>query len=135
MLMSEESVAIITGAARGIGLATAWTLARQGARVVIADRDAAVGEGAAQALSSAGHRATAVEVDVSRRESVQRLVEQVLSQEGRIDVLVNNAGIAGRAAPLLEVTDADWDEMMAVDLKSIYLCCQAVLPDMLARRS
>src|SRR5207237_8662541 len=74
-------------------------------------------------------------VDVSERESVERMVREALERFGRIDVLVNNAGIAGRAAPLLEVDEPEWDRMMAVDLKSIYLCCRAVLPWMLERGS
>src|SRR4051794_23727147 len=119
--MSENRVAIVTGAARGIGLATAWALAREGARIVVADRDLPAGEEAARALAAAGNTAFALEVDVSRRESVERMVAEVLRREGRIDVLVNNAGIAGRSVPLLEVTDADWDEMIAIDLTSLYL--------------
>jgi len=128
-------VAIVTGAARGIGFATAEELARQGYAALIADLDAAQAERAAADLKNKGLRASAVQVDVADRASVEGMVEQVLAQFGRIDVLVNNAGIAGRAAPLTEVTEDDWDTMMAVDLKSIYLCCKAVLPGMLERKS
>jgi 2-dehydro-3-deoxy-L-rhamnonate dehydrogenase (NAD+) len=128
-------VAVVTGAARGIGHATAEALARAGMAVVLADRDPSAAEEAAAGLRDAGHAALAVEVDVSQRASVEAMVAAALDRFGRIDVLVNNAGIAGRAAPLLEVTDADWDEMLAVDLKSVYLCCQAVLRPMLEQRS
>jgi 3-oxoacyl-[acyl-carrier protein] reductase len=132
--MAQE-VAIVTGAARGIGRATAEELARAGYAVAIADRD---GQGAgkvAAALGEEGLRALAVTADVSERGDVTAMAARVLSELGRVDVLVNNAGIAGRAAPLLEVTDEDWDQMMAIDLKSVYLCCQAVLPHMLERGS
>jgi 2-dehydro-3-deoxy-L-rhamnonate dehydrogenase (NAD+) len=128
-------VAIITGSARGIGRATAWELAERGITTVIADRDHERAEHVASELCAAGHEALAVEVDVSQRRSVSEMVDAVLAAFDRIDVLVNNAGIAGRTASLLEVTDSDWDEMMAVDLKSVYLCCQAVLPGMIERRS
>jgi NAD(P)-dependent dehydrogenase (short-subunit alcohol dehydrogenase family) len=131
----QQTVAIITGSARGIGRAAAWELAQQGSATVIADRDRERAEQVAAELGEAGHSALALGVDVSQRQSVAEMVEAVLAAFGRIDVLVNNAGIAGRTAPLVDVTDQDWDEMMAVDLKSVYLCCQAVLPTMIERRS
>ena len=135
MTAEASKVAIVTGAARGIGRATARELARQGARVVIADLDAGAAEAAAAGLREAGHTVLAVEADVSRRESVEGMVRTVLAEWGRIDILVNNAGIAGRTAPLLEVTDEDWETMMAVDLQSVFLCCQAVLRPMIEQRS
>jgi 3-oxoacyl-[acyl-carrier protein] reductase len=135
MTEDDTRVAIITGAARGIGRATAWELARQGMTAVIADLDRSGAEGVAAEMRAAGHAALAVEADVSRRASVEAMVARVLSEYGRIDVLVNNAGIAGRTAPLLEVTDEDWDRMMDVDLKSVFLCCRAVLRPMLERGS
>jgi 2-dehydro-3-deoxy-L-rhamnonate dehydrogenase (NAD+) len=131
----QPRVAIITGAARGIGRATAWELVGHGMAAVIADRDQALAEQVAAELRRAGHSALAVGVDVSQRQSVGEMAVKVLAAMGRIDVLVNNAGIAGRSAPIQEVTDEDWDEMMAIDLKSVYLCCQAVLPSMIAQRS
>jgi 2-dehydro-3-deoxy-L-rhamnonate dehydrogenase (NAD+) len=131
----KTGVAIVTGAARGIGFATAEELARQGYTVVIADLDAAQAERAASDLKGKGFQASPAQVDVADRSSVSAMVQGVISSLGRVDVLVNNAGIAGRAAPLTEVTEQEWDTMMAVDLKSIYLCCQAVLPNMLERGS
>src|SRR5690606_20139342 len=80
-----------------------------------------------------GYAAIAVRTDVSEPESVQQMVDEVLRRFGRIDVLVNNAGIAGRAAPIHEVTIEEWDRLMAIDLRSVFLCCRAVLPEMLAR--
>ena len=127
-------VAIVTGGASGIGWATAEVLAARGHLVVIADIDGAKGAEAAARLVAAGHEASGVAVDVGVRADVDRMVDAAIAARGRIDVLVNNAGIAGRAVPLVDVSDEDWDVMLRVDLTSVFLCCRAVLPHMLARR-
>lgn len=134
MAEEQKGAAIVTGAARGIGRAIAETLAAAGHGVVIADRDAAAAEQTASELRTAGHRAFAAQVDVADRASVEAMVAASVAEFGTVSVLVNNAGIAGKAAPIAEQSDADWDLMMAVDLKSVYLCCQAVLPHMLERK-
>jgi 3-oxoacyl-[acyl-carrier protein] reductase len=130
--MSDTQVAIVTGAARGIGNAIAERLAQDGFVVVVADVD----EPAARATSAAlGGAAFAVGVDVTDESSVQRMVAAVLDQAGRVDVLVNNAGITGPAAPLAEYAASDWRRVMAINLDGVFLCCKAVLPHMLARGS
>ena len=131
----QQKVAIVTGAARGIGRATAYEFAQQGFAAVVADLDATLAEQVAKEFQAEGLTASAIGVDVANRQSVAQLVETTLATYGRVDVLVNNAGIAGRSASLLEITDDDWEKMMAIDLKSVYLCCQAVLPNMLERGS
>jgi NAD(P)-dependent dehydrogenase (short-subunit alcohol dehydrogenase family) len=130
----ENKIAVVTGAARGIGLATAERLAREGATVFALDLDFATASREAEALRERGLRVEAAVCDVSDRASVAECFAAVERTHARIDILVNNAGIAGRAAPLEEVTDRDWDDMMRIDLKSVYLCCQAVLPGMKARQ-
>jgi 3-oxoacyl-[acyl-carrier protein] reductase len=129
-MLLEGKVALVTGAARGIGLATAKRLACEGAAVVLVDLDAGEVRRAAEALVADGLTVLGVQADVTRREDVQAMVRTAEERFGRLDILVNNAGIAGRAAPIEEVTVADWDTMMAVDLKSVYLCCQAAIPGM-----
>lgn len=126
-------VAIVTGGARGIGYATAEALARDGHAIVIADIDGEAGEAAARRLCAAGKTAWSARTDVADRASVEAMVRATLERWGRIDVLVNNAGIAGRAAPIQEVTEEEWDTLMAIDLKSVFLCTRAVLPHMLER--
>lgn len=123
--------AIVTGAARGIGEAVAARLARAGATVAFADRDAA---GAAEAARRIGGTAFPVAADVADRSAVELLVGAALERTGRIDVLVNNAGVAGRAAPLWEQTDQDWSQVLAVNLTGIFYCCRAVIPHMRSRR-
>lgn len=125
--------ALITGAATGIGRATALAFARAGANVVVnhlAQPDQAqtvVDEAVAQ-----GVRALAINADVSRRDSVRAMVDEALQTFRGIDILVNNAGIS-QVKPFLELTDADWDRILNTNLRSVFLCCQSVLPGMLER--
>jgi 3-oxoacyl-[acyl-carrier protein] reductase len=130
----ENRIAIVTGAARGIGLATAERLAREGATVFAADVDLDTQSREAARLAADGLRVSAVRCDVGERESMEGCVRAAEAAHGRVDILVNNAGIAGRIAPLEDVTDEDWDRMMRVNLRSVYLGCQAVIPGMKARR-
>jgi 3-oxoacyl-[acyl-carrier protein] reductase len=128
----KDQVAIVTGAARGIGRATAALLAEHGASVVIAD---VVGEGAEETASSLRDRsleAMAVAVDVSDVESVASMVRKTLGALGRIDILVNNAGIID-SKTALEVSEAEWDRVIDVNLKSAHLCSQAVTREMMKK--
>src|SRR5258706_8399836 len=124
-------IAIVTGAAQGIGSAIAWEMARRGMTAVLADVNLAPAEERAAEIRAAGLQAEAVQVDVAARESVERMVADVAGRHGQIDVLVNNAGIAGRAAPLGDTPEEEWDRVLAIDLKSVDLCSKAVLPHML----
>lgn len=120
-------VALVTGASRGIGQAIAVTFGREGARVAIfARKGDDLGQTAA-AIKEAGGDALALPGDVTRAAEVERAVEETLSRWGRIDILVNNAGI-GFFAPLAELTEAQWDQMMAVNLKGPFLFTKAVWP-------
>jgi 2-dehydro-3-deoxy-L-rhamnonate dehydrogenase (NAD+) len=133
--MSPHKVAIVTGAGQGIGLAIGWTLAQRQMLVVVADIDQTIAEQAAAGISSKGLLAVSRHVDVAQRDSVEAMVASVIEEFGRIDVLVNNAGIAGSAAPLAETTEQEWDRVIDIDLKGVFLCSKAVMPHMLARHS
>lgn len=123
-----SAVAIVTGAARGIGRATAEHFGRLGYRVAVADLDLPAALAAAAEMKTAGLEAAAFQADVGDIASTQAMVDAVEAHFGRVDVMVNNAGIAGKSAPLLDQSEKDWDDMMRIDLKSIYICCRAVLP-------
>lgn len=128
-------VVLVTGAASGIGRATALACGRAGARVAINHLGRAEEAGALVAeLEAGGARAFAVEADVSLARDVAAMVEAVTSELGPIDALVNNAGVI-QDRPFLETTEADWDRMLDTDLKSVFLMCKAVLPGMLARQA
>lgn len=130
----DGRVALVTGASRGIGRAIAHRLAASGARVGVASRDLAATEPVADAIRDEGGEALALEADVRDVEQVQRMVADLLDAYGRIDVLVNNAGIYF-AAPFHEMTEAQWDRMLDVHLKGTFLCSRAVIEHMLARGS
>ena len=121
MTRLQDRIAIVTGAARGIGLACAQRFATEGATVVLADREKIAGTAAAASISGA----TFVRADVSRKADVAALVEQVLARHGRVDILVNNAGIT-HACEFLDLAEEDFDRVLAVNLKSMFLCGQAV---------
>jgi len=120
----QGKVSIITGAANGIGQACARLFAEQGAKVVLADIQDAPGQALAQELQAQGQQASYVHCDVGRKADVDALVQQVLAQHGRVDVLVSNAGIF-KAAPFLEVSESDFDEVLRVNLKGAFLMGQA----------
>lgn len=126
----NDQVAIVTGGARGIGLAVATRLAADGARVAIADIDAAV---AAEAATTIGERAVALRLDVTSEEQWAAGVASVESTFGPVTILVNNAGIAGRAAPTWELSVAEWQQVIAIDLGGVFVGCRAVLPGMIER--
>jgi meso-butanediol dehydrogenase/(S,S)-butanediol dehydrogenase/diacetyl reductase len=113
-------IVLITGAARGIGAATARRLAEEGARLVLADQDGAGVEKLAAALKQ-----VAVRADVTRAEDIARMVDEPYRRWGRLDVLFNNAGVI-RVQPMLEVTEAEWDRVMAVNLRAVFFVLQAV---------
>ena len=116
--------AIVTGGAVGIGRASAALLAEAGARVVVADLDGSAGERTAAEISAAGGQAEFRSVDVSRRAEVDALVEATHAAHGRLDVMVNNAGII-TDAPFLETTEEDLDRVHAVNFKGVFFGCQA----------
>ncbi|MEQ1693201.1 MAG: beta-ketoacyl-ACP reductase [Gemmatimonas sp.] len=134
-------VAIVTGGANGIGLATAQRLADSGAHVAIWDRVRDAGEAAARSLTERGATVVFVETDVTNRDSVDRAVAVTLEHFGGIDILINNAGIT-RDAQLVKIKDgavvggmseSDFDAVVAVNLKGVFTCTQAVVPHLLAR--
>jgi NAD(P)-dependent dehydrogenase (short-subunit alcohol dehydrogenase family) len=125
-------VALVTGAARGIGEATAKRFAGEDALVAVNDVDAADAENVAREILESGGTAMAVPGDVTRKDKVEEMVRQVISAWGRVDILVNNAGI-NRDAMAAKMSEEQWDQVLTVNLKGTFLCAQAVLPGMRER--
>lgn len=125
-------VALVTGAGarRGIGRAIALGMAREGARVALADIELALAQEGAQAILATGGQAVAIRADVAVSVEVQAMVERTVAALGRLDVLVNNAGIAP-IRPFLELDEATWDRTFAVNAKGVYLCAQAAARQMI----
>ena len=129
-----DKVAIVTGAGQGIGRAIALRLAGAGATVAIAEMNREVGGAVAKEIEALGGKSLVVEVDVSKRDQTQRMAQQTLDTFNQIDILVNNAGIAGKTATLPDLDESDWDAVLDVNLKGVFLCCKAVIDHMIERR-
>jgi 3-oxoacyl-[acyl-carrier protein] reductase len=127
----EEKVAIVTGAARGIGRGVAELLGAEGARVLIVDQDGATGEDAAAELAAQGVDVRIEVGDVGDEAVAPRSVERAMEAWGRVDILVNNAGIAGVAAPIWEQSAEEMDRVYRTNLRGVYLFTRAVIPPML----
>ena len=132
--MLKDQVAVVTGAGQGIGAASAVALSKAGAIVIAADIDAELAATTAEAISAEGRRASAIAVDVSSLEDIQRLIDGVIEEFDRLDVLVNNAGVT-RRADIMEITEADWDRIHRVNAKGVFFCLQAAARVMIPRRS
>ena len=130
VLPLQGRVGIVTGGARGIGYAIAERLLQDGASVCLWDVDAAALSDARSALSPLGSVAVA-QVDVTSADSVDAAVKSTLSALGKIDLLVNNAGVAGTNAKLWEMTPEEWRRVMDINLNGPFLCCRGVVPEML----
>src|SRR5688572_28029484 len=133
MAAIQNKVAIITGSGGGIGGAIALRYAREGARIALADIIAEKVKSRAGEINSMGCEALAIATDATNKDSVRQMVHTTVERWGRIDILVNVAGGADRK-PVLEMTEADWDHIVDMNLKSVFLCCQAVLPTMLKQK-
>ena len=129
----QGKTALITGAASGIGLATAELFCREGAAVVLADTQPERAEEAAGRLRGGGHRAVVVRTDVTRGEDVRRAVEAAVREFGRLDILFANAGI-GYTGELVDTSDEDWDAVMAVNARGVFLSCREAVRQMLSQR-
>ena len=127
----NDQVAIITGATKGIGLACAQEFVLEGAKVVLSGRTVDLGEAAAEQIRSLGGDAIFVPCDVSQKAQVDALVQATLRQFGRIDIVVNNAGV-NHSAKFFDITEEEWDWVMAVDLKGTFLLSQAAARVMVA---
>ena len=123
-----QRVAIVTGAARGIGLAVAQRLVADGLQVALLDRDEAA---AREAAATLGEGAQPFICDIADSASVNATVAAIIERWGRIDVLVNNAGIVGPNKPLIEVSDEEWARVVAINLNGAFYCCRAAAPEML----
>jgi NAD(P)-dependent dehydrogenase (short-subunit alcohol dehydrogenase family) len=132
----QGASAIVTGGARGIGRGIAYELAKQGARVAIADLPAVAAdrEETAAEIGRLGSKAIAIDVDVRDYAQAQAMVQTTIDAFGQVDILVNNAGVI-RIGPVAMFSEDDWDLIIDVNLKGTFLCSKAVLPHMMARRS
>ncbi len=128
----QNKISLITGAAHGIGLSTAIRFAQEGAIVILTDLDKIAGESAQTEVRKLSPQSTFVYLDVTERDSVQSCVNEILGRFGRIDILINNAGIIADAQ-FLKMPEEDWDRVIAINLKGVFNCSQAVAPFMAAQ--
>ncbi|TGR18828.1 MULTISPECIES: 3-oxoacyl-ACP reductase family protein [unclassified Mesorhizobium] len=125
----KDKIAIVTGGASGIGKAISDLFAAEGAAVILADKNEDAIPEAIESIKQAGGRASGSAVDVTQRDQLAEFMDKVVAQYGRIDILINNAGVS-RYRPFATTTSEDWDIVLDVDLKGVFFCTQAVAPHM-----
>jgi len=128
----KGKVAVVTGGAMGIGRAACMLLAREGAAVALTDLLDEPGRRTTREIQSAGGKAEYWQLDVSREADVKRVLNEIKAKWGRLDVLVNNAGISGANKPTHEITEQEWDTLMAVNVKGVFFCTKHAIPYMKA---
>jgi NAD(P)-dependent dehydrogenase (short-subunit alcohol dehydrogenase family) len=133
--MANQPVAIVTGGGRSMGRIMSLALARDGFDLVLAGPEQDEAERTRADIEALGRNCLALDVDVSQETQVQRMASQTLDRFGRIDVLVNNAGVIGPTAPVTQVTLSEWETTLAVNLTGAFLCCKHVVPAMTERRA
>ncbi len=131
----KGKVAIVTGAALGLGRAIAFSLAAEGACVVVADTKLDEAKRVVAEIQHRGGTALALKTDVTRYKQVQTMVDKSLSAFGHIDILVNNAGVVGPQGPWVDLPEEGFDHVVGVNFRGMYLCCKAVAPHMMAQKS
>ncbi|MBW1774368.1 MAG: SDR family oxidoreductase [Deltaproteobacteria bacterium] len=130
----KDRVAIVTGGGRGIGLGVAKAMVKEGAHVAICDIGQDILDSGLAEIQAMGGEALALQMDVSAKDQIVHVVDGLTEQHGRIDILVNCAGI-NEILPIAQITEEQWDRMLAVNLKGVFLCCQAVMEQMKAQGS
>ena len=131
----QDRVALVTGGGSGIGRATAELFAREGSRVVVADLNGPAASQVAEQIQSNGGEAISIQADVSKAKDAEEMVTYTIASYGQIDILFNSAGIIGREAYLWEATEEDFDQIISVNLKGVFLPCKYAIPHMLERQS
>ena len=129
----KGKTAIVTGAGRGIGEGIAKAVAREGANVVVSNRSLDGAEAVASAIAREGGSAIAYQADVTDADGLHTMVDATVDRFGSVDILVNNAGIQSTPRLLKDISEAQWDRVLGINLKGVFLCCRAVIPVMMAQ--
>ncbi len=133
MMILEDKIALVTGAGQGIGKASALMLAKEGADVAVADINGQTSEQTASDVIALGRRGLSLQADVGDLSDIDRMVQQTIDTFGRLDVLVNNAGVTRRSY-IMDLTEEDWDRIHRVNAKGVFFCLQRVAREMITRR-